>query len=335
MLSPCFFYEAGGFFSRPLVVNLSRGLYHPDKKTAQLICAFVLYNCRELKPIFNATPIPFQDFGGDGPELLFLHANGHPPACYRPLLARLGQKYRVTAMLQRPLWEDSNPNDLRDWTPLTDDLLRFLDENQTRAPSVVVGHSMGGIAALRAAFRAPEKFPRLILLDPTLLPPHVIALWNLALVFKFAHLLHPHITNTLKRRREFDDLERLFIRYRERANLKYMDDDSLRAYVAGITRPKANGGYELAYSPEWESRVYYASIWRDMELWRALPQLKIPTLIVRGAQTDTFVESSARRVKRLNPSIRVEALEQASHLVPLEQPQEVSEIIFNFVIQKT
>ena len=275
--------------------------------------------------------IPSQDFGGDGPNLLFLHANGYPPACYRPLLARLATSNHVMAMLQRPLWENSHPEDIRDWSPFSNDLLRFLDENESSVPTTVLGHSMGGIAALRAALRQPQRFQRLILLDPVLLPPSFIALWKIALAFKFAHRLHPHIESAMNRRREFDDLDLLFERYRDRPTFKYMDGDALRAYIAGITRPKENGGYQLIYSPEWESHVYYASIWNDMELWRALPNLKVPTLIIRGAETDTFWESTARKVKRLNPSIHVETIERATHLVALERPQEVFELIQIFL----
>lgn len=275
--------------------------------------------------------IPSQDFGGDGPNLLFLHANGYPPACYRPFLERLTKSNHVTAMLQRPLWENSRPEDFRDWTLLSDDLLCFLDDNESDAPITVIGHSMGGIAALRAVLRQPHRFQCLILLDPVLLPPLFIVLWNIALAFKFAHRLHPHILSALNRRREFDDLDLLFERYRKVPTFKYMDDDALRAYIEGITHPKENGGYRLIYSPEWESSIYYASIWKDMELWRALPKLNVPTLIIRGAETDTFWESTARKVKHLNQSIRVETIDKATHLVPLEQPQKLFEIIQNFL----
>ena len=270
--------------------------------------------------------IPSQDFGGEGPDLFFLHANGYPPACYRPLLARLAKSNHVTAILQRPLWENSQPKDLRDWALLSEDLLRFLDESESDTPITVVGHSMGGIAALRAVLRQPQKFKRLILLDPVLLPPSFIVIWNIALAFNFAHRLHPHILSAKNRRSEFDDLDLLFERYRKVPTFKYIDDAALRAYIEGITRPKENGGYQLIYSPEWESQVYYASIWRDMELWRTLPKLKVPTLIIRGAETDTLWESTARKVTRLNPSIRVETIERATHLVPLERPQEVFDI---------
>jgi pimeloyl-ACP methyl ester carboxylesterase len=279
--------------------------------------------------------IPSLDFGGDGPNLLFLHANGYPPSCYRPLLERLAKSNHIKAMLQRPLWEDSHPEDLRDWTLLSDDLLRFLEEKESFAPVTIIGHSMGGIAALRAALRKPQKFQRLILLDPVLLPPSFIALWNIALAFNFAHRLHPHILAAKNRRNEFDDLDPLFERYRKVPTFKYMDDDALRIYIKGITRSKENGGYQLIYSPEWESHIYYASIWRDMELWRALPMLKVPTLIIRGAETDTFWERTARKVTRLNPSIRVETIEKATHLVALEHPQEVFESIQKFLLDES
>ncbi len=109
------------------------------------------------------------------------------------------------------------------------------------------------------------------------------------LTLKFAHRLHPHITSALNHRREFDDLDLLFERYRKNPTFKYMDNEALRAYIEGITRPKENGDYQLIYSPEWELRVYYASIWRDMELWRALSNLKVSTLIIRGAETDNVL----------------------------------------------
>jgi pimeloyl-ACP methyl ester carboxylesterase len=88
--------------------------------------------------------IPHLTLGGSGFPLTFLHANGYPPVCYKSLLTRLSEQYQVTAMLQRPLWPGSKPDEISDWVPLTDDFLRFLDEQQQGA-AIVVGHSVGGI----------------------------------------------------------------------------------------------------------------------------------------------------------------------------------------------
>jgi pimeloyl-ACP methyl ester carboxylesterase len=109
-----------------------------------------------------------------------------------------------------------------------------------------------------------------------------------------------------------------------------LDNASLEAYIEGLTRLRPDGKYELVYSPEWEAHIYVTGVWRDMDLWRDLPRLKLPLLILRGAETDTFWASTARRVQRILPSAQIVTLEKATHLVPLERPAEVSALIKNF-----
>ncbi len=282
--------------------------------------------------------IPVHNFGGNGEKLVFLHANGYPPECYRPLLSQLAKKYHITAMVQRPLWPESKPEDIDDWRPLTDDFLAFLDAHQTAhfdsaqdRPLACVGHSMGGIALLRAALREPERFKAIVLLDPVLFPPNFIMAWRVLRGLKLLHRFHPLVAGARQRRREFNNLERLFKGYRRKSVFRYMDDESLRAYVEGIACQRDGGnGYQLCYSAEWEIRIYLTGIWRDMDIWRGLPKLEVPTLIVRGAETDTFWERTGKLVQRKQPNVRVEALEKSTHLVPLEHPGEVSNLIQSF-----
>jgi pimeloyl-ACP methyl ester carboxylesterase len=276
--------------------------------------------------------IPFFDFGRSGPPLIFLHANGYPPACYQQLLTKLAKQYHVSAMLQRPLWESSNPDEINDWNPLTDDFLRFLDENSSE-PSIVVGHSMGGIVALRAALHYPKRFRALVLIDPVLFTPWAIIRWNIVRALGLGHRFHWLIPAAKARRRTFDNLDRLFNGYRRKEVFKYLNDESLRAYITGITTPEATGGYRLSYSPEWEIRIYYTGIWHDLELWKGLRSLKTPLLIIRGAETDTFVEAASQRVIRTNPAVRVETIQKSTHLVPLERPVETFELIQTFLAQ--
>lgn len=273
--------------------------------------------------------IPFINFGGNGEELLFLHANGYPPECYRPLLSRLAENYHVTAMIQRPLWPESKPEDIQDWRPLTDDFLRFLDAHQT-GPIACIGHSMGGIALLRAALREPERFKAIVLLDPVLFPPYFIRAWRLLRGFKLLHRFHPLVAGAQQRRREFNNLERLFKGYRRKSVFRYMDDRALQSYVEGIACKRDEGGYQLCYSADWEIRIYLTGIWRDMDIWHGLPKLEVPTLIVRGAETDTFWEQTGKLVQRKQSKVRVETLDMSTHLVPLERPNEVSNLIQSF-----
>jgi len=273
--------------------------------------------------------IPFLDYGGEGPELLFLHANGYPPDCYRPLFANLTEMYHVTAIVQRPLWPDSQPDDIRDWRPLTDDLLRYLDAHHS-IPIACVGHSMGGIALLRAALREPERFKAIVLLDPVLFPPYFIRMWQIVFGLGLGERVHPLINGAKNRRHQFNDLERLYQGYRRKSVFRYFDEDALRAYVEGIACPMDWGGYQLCYSAEWEVRIYVTGVWRDMDIWHGLPKLEVPTFIIRGAETDTFWERTGNMVRRKQPNIRVEALEMSTHLVPLERPKEASKLIQSF-----
>ncbi|HEX5837099.1 MAG TPA: alpha/beta hydrolase [Anaerolineales bacterium] len=275
------------------------------------------------------TPIPSFDLTGFGPPLHFLHANGYPPGCYQPLFDLLQAHYHVFGMLLRPLWKGSNPKEIQTWKPFSDELLQFLALNASR-PVIGVGHSIGAVVTLRAALREPHRFQTLVLIDPVLFVPGFLRRWHIVRSLGLGDRLHPLIPGAKKRRRTFDDLDRLFQRYRSRTIFRYMSDENLRIFIEGIARPRADGGYELVYSPDWEAQVYRTGM-HDFDIWRELPNLKVPTLIIRGAETDTFLEDAAKLVKRKQPKVRVETLEKSTHILPLERPQDVFDIMQLFL----
>jgi len=271
------------------------------------------------------------DLGGNGAPLHFLHANGYPPDCYKPLLDLLKTQYHVFGMLLRPLWGDAKPEEIQDWTPFSDDLLQFLDSAPpSKEKFIGVGHSIGAIVTLRAALHDPGTFRALVLIDPVLFVPRRLIAWNIVRALGLGKWLHPKISGALKRRRTFDNLEKVFRGYRSRDVFKYMDDKSLQTYIEGMTRPTLDGKFELAISPEWEARIYITGL-RDFDLWRDLPKLNVPALFIRGAETDTFLEEAARLAKQKQPRARVEVLPRSTHLLPLEYPQEVFDIMRSFL----
>jgi len=277
--------------------------------------------------------ISHSDYGGTGQPLHFLHANGYPPDCYEPLLELLKTEYHVFGMLLRPLWEDSKPESLHSWHPLSDDLRSFLASSTHRAtsrPVIGVGHSIGAIVTLRAALRDPGKFKALVLIDPVLFVPRRLILWHIFRAIGLGDRVHPLIAGAKKRRRTFDDLETVFRGYRNRNIFRYMRDENLRIYIEGMTRPTAAGKYELVYSPEWEAQIYRSGL-RDFDIWGNLHKLTVPTLFIRGAESDTFLENAAHLVKQKQPGAKVETLEKSTHLLPLERPKEVFEKMQSFL----
>jgi len=278
------------------------------------------------------------DFGGNGLSLHFLHANGYPPDCYAPFLELLKTEYHVFGMTLRPLWGDAKPDEIQSWHPFSDDLLRFLTStaphNERSAPLsarpvIGVGHSIGAVVTLRTALRDPSKFSALVLIDPVLFIPPIMVMWNITRTIGLGDRTHPLIAGAKKRRRTFDDLETVFRGYRKRDIFRYLTDESLQAYIKGMTKPK-DDGYELAFSPEWEAQIYRTAL-QDMDIWNNLHKLEMPTLFIRGKETDTFLRSAAKLVKRKQPKAQVEALPKSTHLLPLERPKEVFEIMQSFL----
>jgi pimeloyl-ACP methyl ester carboxylesterase len=231
-------------------------------------------------------------------------------------------------MLLRPLWPNSDPNGIQDWKPFSEDLLQFLASMPS--PVIGVGHSIGAVVTLRAALRDPGKFRALVLLDPVLFGPQFIYMWSLLRALGLGDRFHPLIPGAKRRRRTFDDLETLYRRYRSRSIFRFMSDENLRVYIDGMTQPNGDGRYELVYSPEWEAQVYRTGLY-DLDIWRGLPALEVPTLFIRGAETDTFLERAAKLVQRRQPKARVETLDESTHLLPLERPREVFDIMQSFL----
>lgn len=273
--------------------------------------------------------IPHFDFKGDGAPLHFLHANGYPPEVYKNLFELLQTQYHLFGMKLRPLWDESNIEDVKNWNVFSDDLYRFLSDFTTDS-AIGVGHSIGATVTLRTALQNPNKFRALVLLDPVLFVPSFIFMWKIIYGLGLGKRLHPRVASALKRRKTFDNLETVFRGYRTREVFKYMNDESLKNYIAGITKQKSDGTYELVFSPEWESHIYLTGL-QDFDIWNNLHKLEVPTLIIRGNESDTFLEKAQKLIQKKNPRIQFEVLEKATHIFPLEYPKEVFEITNKFL----
>jgi pimeloyl-ACP methyl ester carboxylesterase len=274
--------------------------------------------------------IPGEDFGGIGPPIHFTHANGYPPAAYRPLLERLSLQHHIMAMRMRPLWPSADPAAFSDWRILADDLEQFLDQ-QNLVQVIGIGHSMGATTTLRLALRQPERFRALILIDPVIFPPFISVAWDLIFRFGFAYHFHPLVKSAKKRRTCFENQSAMFANYRKKAVFSRMNDDSLRAYVDSLAYPDQDGQIQLCYPTDWEARIYITGFRADLEIWRQLPSLLPPVLFLRGSETDTFLANTASLVQKRLKTAKIITIPDATHLVALEKPDQVYQSITQFL----
>lgn len=266
------------------------------------------------------------DFGGDGPVVHLAHANGFPPGTYRPLVETLTDRYHVIGLPARPLWPGSRPEEMADWHTLADDLVQGL-EALGLSGVIGVGHSMGGVATLWAAVRRPDLFRAVVLLDPVILPPRRLFLMRILrrLGMKVPSDL---VRGALRRRRTWPDRETCYDYLRSRPFFATWTEESLRAYVEAGTRERSGGGVELAYPPEWEAHIFATT---PTDVWRDVPCLGVPTLVIRGKCSRTFLPQAQRRMERVLPGARFVVIPEAGHMVPMERPAEVGAAIREFL----
>ena len=196
------------------------------------------------------------------------------------------------------------------------------------ASALGVGHSMGAITLLQAALRAPDRFSGLVLIEPVLFTPRLLWMWRAVRAAGLGQRLHPLVRTTLRRRRHFASVAEMVGRYRRASVFQRIDDRGLHAYAESLAAPAPDGGVTLRFTPEWEARIYMTGA---PDLWRRLPTLKPPALVVAGSESDTFVPEAVSRTRHALPAAEVVVVPDAGHLVPLEKPEVVARLIETFV----
>lgn len=265
----------------------------------------------------------------DPSEIIHLaHANGFPPSCYRVLVNELADNHQVVALPSRPLWTPPpDPQQFHSWEMMADDLLAGLTEhNLSRV--IGLGHSMGGIATIIASIRQPERFKALILLDPTLLPRPILTLIKMTTLLPWTDV--PLARKALARKRHWKSFEIALSRYQGRRLFEHWVEGALEDYVRSISRENDIGRLDLIYSPEWEAQIYRTI---PMNVWKYVPQINVPCLVISGAKTDTFTAKSVAYWQKLRPDIPVITVPNTTHLLPLEAPIQIAKHIKQFIDQ--
>lgn len=270
-------------------------------------------------------PEAWSEWGGDGPELVFSHANGFPPATYRVFLEELSRKFRATAFAARPLWPESDPSGVMSWRDLAGDLRRAMGERGL-SRVVGVGHSLGGVLSIMTAAADPSHFRALALIDPVVFSGLHSLFWGSLKNLGFSQRL-PLIQGARRRRDRFPDFEAVRSAYAGRSVFSTWAPEVLEDYVQAAFDDTGDGEVVLRYSKAWESKIFEitpASVWSDIR------RLEVPLLVIRGASSDTFLASAANKFRRDLPSATVIELPDTTHFLPMEQPAAIAATIIKW-----
>ncbi len=268
------------------------------------------------------------DWGGSGPLTHIAHATGFCARVYTPLAQRLRTHLQVVGMDDRGHGRTTAPADpkrLKSWHVFANDLESLIEH--LGGPVVLMGHSRGGVASLMLAVRRPDLARALVLIDPTILPLSW-AWWTYPIKKLGLARYVPIAAHAARRRNGWQSKEAILEAYKGKGIFKNWTDGFLEGYVADGTQVTDEGKVRLTCDPSWESRCFatfchYA--------WGYVRRLCVPTLVLYGRESDTFLPAAIKRFQHLAPKTTFIGYEKTSHFVPMERPDETTRDITDFL----
>lgn len=271
------------------------------------------------------------DWGGSGPLAHFAHATGFCAGTYTPIAEKLCHKLRVLGMDDRGhgrTTAEADPRNLKSWDVFAQDQEQFF--KHLKEPVIAIGHSRGAVASLLLAVKRPDIIRALILIDPTILPFSWMWWWYLAKKTGFAKRV-PIAARAARRNPFWPDTETILNTYSAKHPFRSWGRGFLEGYIADGTTLSDNGGIRLCCTPEWESRCFSVC---SHDIWRYIPQIQQPTLVLYGSESDTFLAPAVKRFQTKVPHAIIGRFDRTSHFVPMERPDDTVEAIFTFLQEK-
>lgn len=273
----------------------------------------------------SGVELAYLDWGGEGPLVVLLHANGFCAATWAPIASALRRRFRIVALDVRghgdstPVEAGSDPAAYA-WTTLAADVDRALDAllEQTGAARIALGagHSMGGALVAANAVARPDRFERILLCDPVLLPP-VEPAAAASLPEGAPPRSNPMAAAARKRRDRFPSAAEAYAHCRSRALYADFTPESLALYVGLGMRELESGERILKCAPEVEGAIFAsAGLFDLMEPFARLA----PELVILHAGRGNFSRPYYEALAGRAPNARVEGVD-GQHLFPMEAPQ--------------
>ncbi len=235
---------------------------------------------------------------GEGEAILILHGWGSSIKSWEKVVERLSKSYRVIVP-DMPGFGGTPPpekawhgKDYENW------VLSFIKSQNLKIPIIFVGHSFGGGLAMKIAIDHPELVDKLILIGAArLYVKKSIYKRIVSQIAKFGKKIERFIPFV-------DVVRRVFYKFivRER--------DYTR--VSGVMKET------------------FVNVIKE-DLTAHIHKIKAPTLIIWGSRDTATPLKNAHFLEETIPDSRLEIIKGAGHVLHLEKPEKLSEIILDFL----
>jgi pimeloyl-ACP methyl ester carboxylesterase len=256
----------------------------------------------------NGIEIAYEEHGSGTRPFVLLHGFTGSRRDFAPRVAELAALGRVVLPDLRGHGESTNTGEANGYTfdQLARDLLGFLDALGIERCDLL-GHSMGGMVALRAALSWQERFASLVLMDTSARVPDDLARGPIELAARVAREAGmPQLATILRARSSSPEAGRTDADRRLEAEWgdRYWTEWRLPNYHAMDPHAFAALG---------------AAIFDQVPLAARLAEIQCPTLVMVGSGDTSFLAAADELVRDI-PCARLALIPEAGHQPQLENP---------------
>lgn len=263
----------------------------------------------------------------DDQTILMVHATGFHARCWDKTIAALPSGYHVIAVDQRGHGRSYKPDSLSDWSLMGRDV-GALVAGLGLENIVGVGHSMGAHVIVQIADVMPERFERLVLVDPTITAPDAYedppALAD----------IDPNQNPVSRRRNSWESPEAMFSAFQDRHPFSLWQPDVLMDYCQyGLLAEDDGAGYVLACPPYLEASVYEG--FRSVDPYPLVKRNTLPATILRAQSADDDVTAARDfansptwpKLVDIYPNAQEVHIPELTHFMPMQDPKRIASYI--------
>ena len=243
---------------------------------------------------------------GQGEPIIVLHGLFGSSDNWLTQAKLLAHHYKVYSLDLRNHGQSPHSEDF-DYPSMVKDLDEFIDTNELQGP-VIIGHSMGGKAAMNFALAQPDKLSKLIVVD---IAPKAYNLEH----YTIAEGLKAIPVNEVSSRNEADEILG-----------RHVPDADVRQFLLKNLQRKSEGGFSWKINlPVITDKL--DNIGLDLQYPGSFDK---PTLFVRGSKSKYIADTDWERIAEVFPKAELETMD-TGHWVQAEKPQEFADTVIRWL----
>jgi len=239
---------------------------------------------------------------GKGQKLLLIHSMGLDAHSMDKLAESLQDKYNILSLTILGHGDSGSPTAhllLNEHAEIMRSCYRQLDFY----PSVLIGHSVGGMMGMILTAEYPKEFKGLVLVD--------IAPFDS--INRRTRPAPPQYFDNENKAREW-------LKERYPGFTQYYYDNRIKYAFTG-----KDG--KLWLKPTGDSVRSGLSI----DLWGYVEKIKCPVLMLKGVESETISSTARMRMEKTVPNIEVVEVKGTGHMIPQDVPEKFEELITGFL----